>query len=82
MIESQFPVKPPKKENEEEENEEDIIELPEFTKTLSKKTFHDFIKGKNKHNKRHWRKASRDEGFGGYNCCLRATKVKGRREQS
>ena len=37
QIESQFPAKPAKKENEEEENEEDIIELPEFTKTLSKK---------------------------------------------
>lgn len=36
-IESSFPAKQPKKENEEEENEEDIIELPEFTKTLSKK---------------------------------------------
>ena len=37
QIASLFPVKPPKKENDEEENEEDIIELPEFTKTLSKK---------------------------------------------
>ena len=48
LIESQFPVKPPKKENEEEENEEDIIELPEFTKTLSKK--HSMISSKEKTN--------------------------------
>lgn len=36
-VDSQFPVKPPKKENEDEEEEELEIELPEFAKTLSKK---------------------------------------------
>lgn len=36
QVKTQFPAKPPKKEDE-EENEEDVIELPEFSKTLSKK---------------------------------------------
>jgi len=37
QVDSLFPAKPLKKDNDEEGDEENEIELPEFTKTLSKK---------------------------------------------